>query len=248
MKDNIVYSGSYALRAQDGKALWRVAINQDADGTLSLQALVDNTIYANTQNHIYAIDARNGKILWRSAPDESEPISGPLVVSDQRIFVGTLGSIGSPDAGSFYALDANSGKVLRNYHLHFYQGAVVQNGNIYIGAQNLYALNKQTGSVLWVKQLAGQGTGMSVSPGNVLYINADGTYALNSMNGKVLWHESLGSSPSVYFVPPVVVSGVVYLASIDGQGRSILYALNASNGTEYWHSNYPYQLEPLTVA
>ncbi|GHO84401.1 outer membrane protein assembly factor BamB family protein [Dictyobacter formicarum] len=248
VRDNIVYSGTYALRAQDGKALWRVAINPDTDGVLSLQALVGNTIYANAQNYVYAIDARNGKILWRSAPDRHEPIGGPLVVSDQRLYVGTLGSVDNPDAGSFYALDADSGKVLWNYHLNFYQGAVVQNETIYIGAQDLYALNKQTGGLLWVHQLAGRGTTMIASTGNVLYINADGAYALNSMNGSVLWHKSLGSSPSVSFVPPVVVSGVVYLASIDGHGRSIFYALNASNGTEYWQSDYPYQLEPLVVA
>jgi outer membrane protein assembly factor BamB len=105
VRNNIIYSGTYALRAQDGKVLWRAAINVATDGPLSLQALVGNTIYANTGDYIYAIDAGNGRILWRSAPDPREPLSGPLVVSDQRLYVGTLNSVENPDAGNFYALD-----------------------------------------------------------------------------------------------------------------------------------------------
>jgi hypothetical protein len=51
-----------------------------------------------------------------------------------------------------------------------------------------------------------------------------------------------------HFTPSVVLDGVVYLASFDGYKRSILYALNASNGTEYWHGDYPQHIVPIAVA
>ena len=51
----------------------------------------------------------------------------------------------------------------------------------------------------------------------------------------------------VYCTPSVIVDGVVYLASSDGRGRGILYALNASNGAEYWHKHYPSSIAPLAV-
>jgi outer membrane protein assembly factor BamB len=81
----------------------------------------------------------------------------------------------------------------------------------------------------------------------VLYINIDGAYALDSTNGGILWHKSLGFNQSVNFIPSVVIDGVDYLASTDGGGNSTLYALNASNGEEYWHIPIINQISPLTV-
>lgn len=71
--------------------------------------------------------------------------------------------------------------------------------------------------------------------------------AYSDTNGSVLWHKSLGSSQSVYFLPSVIVDGVDYLASTDGQGNSTLYALNASTGAEYWRITNINHISPLTV-
>src|SRR5260370_41486280 len=128
-----------------------------------------------------------------------------------------------------------------------YIGAGSRNESIYVrsGDRYVYVLEKNNGSLRCKYQFVSPGHYPATSAENVLYINTDGAYALSSANGAVLWHQHLGSSPSVSFTPSVVLDGVVYLASIDGHGQSILYALNASDGTEYWHSHYRHQIIQL---
>ncbi len=247
LKDGIVYNGTYALNEQDGSVLWRIALETR---WLSLHALVDDTIYAISQMGIYAINAQNGETHWLYQPDAHTIISGPLVVADHLLYAGTSGSVDHPEKSYCCALDAEKGTERWRYTMGSYIGAVIHNERVYVssGDRCLYALDKHTGSLRWKYQFVSPGHYPATIAENVLYINTDGAYALSSADGAVLWHQHLGSSPSVSFTPSVVLDGVVYLASIDGHGRSILYALNASNGTEYWHSHYPHQIAPLAVA
>ncbi len=247
VKDGIVYTGTYALNEQDGTVLWRIAIET---GWLSPHALVDDTIYAITQMGIYAINAQNGEIHWLYQPDTHTIIRGPLVVADHLLYVGTSGSVDHPEKSYCCALDTENGTERWRYTMGGYIGAAIHNECVYVssGDRYLYALEKHSGNLRWKYQFVTSGHHPATIAENVLYINTDGAYALSSANGAVLWHQHLGSSPSVSFTPSVVLDGVVYLASIDGHGQSILSALNASDGTEDWHSHYPPQIIPLAVA
>src|SRR6266568_1096175 len=247
VKDSIVYNGTYALNEQDGTVLWRITIDTR---WLSPHALVEDTIYAMSQKGVYAINAQNGEVYWLYRPDAHTIMSGPLVVADHLLYVGTSGSVDHPEKSYCCALDAEKGTERWRYTMGSYIGAVIHNERVYVssGDRCLYALDKHTGSLRWKYQFVSPGHYPATIAENVLYINTDGAYALSSTDGAVLWHQHLGRRPSVSFTPSVVLDGVVYLASIDGHGRSILYALNASNGTEYWHSHYPHQIIPLAVA
>ena len=247
VKDSIVYTGTYALNEQDGTVLWRIAIDTQ---WLSPYALIESTIYAMSQMGVYAINAHNGEVSWLYRPDAHTIMSGPLVVADHLLYVGTSGSVDYPEKSYFCALDVDNGTLRWQYTMGSYIGAVIHNESIYVSSGDgcLYVLEKNNGSQRWNYQFASPGHYAATIAKNVLYLNTDGAYALSSADGTVLWHQHLGSSPSVSFTPSVIVDEVVYLASIDGHGRSILYALNASNGTEYWHSHYPHQINPLAVA
>ncbi|MGB8348617.1 MAG: PQQ-binding-like beta-propeller repeat protein [Ktedonobacteraceae bacterium] len=247
LKDGIVYTGTYVLNEQDGAVLWRIALETQ---WFSPQTLVDNTMYAVSQRGIYAINAQHGEVSWLYEPDEYTFISGPLVVADHLLYAGTQGSVDHPETSYCFALDTETGAEQWRYPMGIYIGAVIHDENIYVssGDRCLYALEKHNGSLRWKYQFVDPGHHAATMAGNVLYINTDGAYALSSADGTVLWHQRLGSNPSVSFTPSVVLDGVVYLASIDGHGHSILYSLNASNGTEYWHSHYPDQIIPLAVA
>lgn len=246
VKDGIVYNGTYALNEQDGTVLWRIAIDTP---WLSIQTIVDDTLYAVSQMGIHAINAQNGKIHWLCQPDIYTIISGPPV-AEHLVYVGTMGSVNHSEKSYFCALDTEKGAELWRYPMGGYIGAVIHDECIYVSSGDcyLYALQKHRGSLRWKHQFVAPGHYPATLAENVLYVNTDGAYALSSTDGTILWHRHMGSSPSVSFTPSVVLDDVVYLASIDGHGRSILYALNASNGTEYWHSHYPHQIIPLATA
>ena len=249
VKDGIVYNGTYALNEQDGTVLWRIAIDTR---WLSPHALVEDTIYAMSQMGVYAINAQNGEVYWLYQPDAHTIMSGPLVVAYHLLYVGTSGSVDHPEKSYFCALDAEKGTERWRYTMGSYIGAVIHNESIYVSSGDwcLYALEKNNGNLRWKYQFVSPGHYPATIAENVLYINTDGAYALSSADGAVLWHQPLWRNPhlGISFTPSVVLDEVVYLASIDGYGRSILYALNASNGTEYWHSHYPHQIIPLATA
>ena len=248
VRDGIVYNGTYALHEQDGTVLWRIAVDTR---WLSLQALVDDTLYAITQTDIYAINAQNGEIRWRFEPDAYTIMSGPPIVATRLLYIGTSGGVDHQEKSRFYALDADTGTLRWQYPMSGgYGGAVIHNESIYVSShdQHLYALEKHNGSLRWKYKFDYPTYNTATIVGNVVYINIHGAYALSSVDGTILWHKDLEIGSGFYCTPSIVVDGVVYLASGDGPWASILYALNASNGAEYWHSHYPYQMALLTVA
>ncbi len=98
--------------------------------------------------------------------------------------------------------------------------------------------------LLLLSILSACGSNGSVGP---LFVSADGIYALRADSGNMMWHQSLNADPSTDFTPVTAVNGVVYMERTDGGGNSILYALNASTGAEYWHMGQIRQATPLTV-
>ncbi len=168
------------------------------------------------------------------------------------LFVGTQGSVNQPETSALYAINTENGALRWYYLMGDYVGAALLNNVAYVssGGPSLYAFNMSTGTVLWHYKFTKlvSISNPTLTTGGTLYINVDGAYALRSDNGRVLWHKPLGADQCGYFLPSVVVDGVDYLACTDGQGNSMLYALDASNGAEYWHSTNIPQISPLTVA
>jgi outer membrane protein assembly factor BamB len=245
VREGIVYNGTYALNEQDGSVLWRIAVDTR---WLSPQALVDGTLYAITQMGIHAVNARTCEVRWHYGTHMSP--GGPLVVANQLLYIGTGGSVDHPEKSRCYALDADTGTLRWEYPLgNGYVGAVIDNESIYVSSrdQHLYALEKHTGGLRWKYQFAYPTYRTATIAGNVVYINIHGAYALSSTDGTLLWHKDLESGSGFYCTPSVIVDGVVYLVSgTRGPGAS-LYALNASNGAEYWHKHYPYHMALLAV-
>jgi outer membrane protein assembly factor BamB len=243
--DSIVYSGTYALNAQDGRALWRIDIDTQAEGALALHAFADETLYASTTRGVDAVNAQNRQIRWRYQPEDPRYLSGPPIVSDRVLYAGASGG-GYPEPGHFFALDVETGAEVWRYphSMGNYIGAVAQHETIYVGSGDLSlaALDAKNGALRRRRQFAAPGhypATIADGADGVLYIATDGAYALRSADGEVLWHQPLGSSPSVSFHPLVVLDGAVYLARLDGHGRDVLYALNTRTEAECWHTSYP---------
>ena len=114
-----------------------------------------------------------------------------------------------------------------------YASPVVANGIVYIGGNvgddnNLYALEADTGAVLWKFPAAPFAEAPAVVNGVVYvssYYPSNYLYALNANSGAMLWRYPAGGGRS-----PVVVNGVVYVDSQD----HYVYAVNASTGKLLW--------------
>jgi outer membrane protein assembly factor BamB len=239
---------TYALHEQDGTVLRRITVDRR---WFSVQTLADDTLFAVTQERIYAINAQNGEVRWHYEPDTHMVFGRPLVVDKHLLYVGTLGTVDHPEKSRVYALDADKGTMRWKYPIgNSYIRAFIHNESVYVSSRDwhLYVLDQFSGSLRWKYKIAFS-TAYTVSiVRNIIYIGGYyALYALSSEDGTVLWHKDLDQSSASFYSTPSVIDGVVYLASTDETGQSILYALNAINGVEYWHNHYFNRIALLTV-
>ena len=105
----------------------------------------------------------------------------------------------------------------------------VVNGVMYVGSSALYALNANTGIVLWAYFPGGDVESSPAVANGVVYVGSDdgNLYALNASTGAKLWNFSTENKVRS---SPAVVNGVVYFGSDDYNA----YALNASTGAKLW--------------
>ena len=243
----------YALNASTGAELWAY----DAGGSLnnyseySSPAVANGVVYVGnlgtgTDDVVYAVNASTGAELW------SYTATGPVHVTSSPAVANGVVYIGSPTANSnggndtLYALNASTGALLWSftpvYHsplqLTFYSSPAVADGVVYISSNNsagtireayVYALNAETGALLWSYTIAASiGASSPAVANGVAYISAgDGLYALNVSTGVKLWSYATGGGVDS---SPAVANGVVYVGSDNGD----VYALNASTGAKLW--------------
>src|SRR6266702_751903 len=231
-------------------------VHATSSGTVAPSSTPRSLYFGNNRGNFYAVNAQTGELRWcldlnnpKTATTPSTLIIGTPTVVDGVVYV--CASDGG-EAGYLYTFNASDGSLRWVHLMGDYVGAALLNNVAYVssGGPSLDAFNMSSGTVLWHYKFTHlvSISNPTLTTGGMLYINADGAYALRSENGRVLWHKPLGADQSVYFLPPVVVDGVDYVVRTDGHGNSMLYALNASNGAEYWQSTNLPQLSPLTVA
>jgi outer membrane protein assembly factor BamB len=137
--------------------------------------------------------------------------------------------------GELCAADVNTGNVVWTFTNGFPPGSspTVANGLVYAWFQTsnnagaLYALNENTGAVVWSSPTSGTVRYVTAANG-VLYFGIAGTvYAVSASTGSALWDfQTTGTGVSA----PAVANGAVYVTSANEN----LYALNANSGAEQW--------------
>ena len=112
---------------------------------------------------------------------------------------------------------------------------VVVGSLVYVGTSrnNLYALDTETGAVVWLHEGHDHGMIMaspSVVEGVLYYAATNGhVYALNAQTGGLLWDAEIVELDG-FRTSPAVYGGSIYLGGEDG----VFYAINAANGVVRW--------------
>jgi outer membrane protein assembly factor BamB len=230
--DGIVYALNLdpdqlvAIRAKDGKALWRKSIG--SPGSESSPLIVgDKLIFGCQCGSVYALDKKSGDLIWST--ETAGEVKGAVAYNNGVVF-------GSNYGGEFFAIDAGSGA--KKWSTPIIGGAfgrgggaystpAVAYGRVYVGAFDgrVYSLDEDNGEIAWTYS-----TGAEVYPGPVVadvkgappavFIgSADGkAYALDARDGDLLWSRSVGGQ--------ITGSGVLI-------GETVYFARNTDSGATF---------------
>ena len=216
----------YALRASDGKLLWRYTAGSFVyNGYVYRPTVANGVVYIASQaGSLTALRATDGKLLWR--------YNAKGQVVDSLVVNGIVYVLDTIDLGPDYleALRASDGKLLWRSLSAAYPPLVV-NGVVYLTSQDgLSALQASDGSLLWRYALANTGFSWPTVLNGVVY-----TVAIK------LSSDTAASTPTAGYARRVTTSSINWKMPFK-QGRggpSTLYALRASNGTVLWHYQTP---------
>jgi eukaryotic-like serine/threonine-protein kinase len=224
--------GIYALGASDGAIRWfqsTVSPRGSCAPVVAGDTLYVGILDSNVNNQLAALSIADGSIRWM-APLANDVNSTPAVSPDL---------ICIRDAKALYALGADGSKL---WQLPIPEGdaaleaaPAIANGVVYVagGDQTFYALNGQSGAVIWSKPVKGVGASSpAVANGGVFFgtnYTDGGIYALSTADGSQLWRVDVGGGSSVDS-SPVVADGTVYI----GSGQGVVFALDAATGKARW--------------
>ena len=228
-----------AIRARDGKVLWRKTIG--SPGSESSPLIVgDKLIFGCQCGSVYALNRKTGATIWET--ETAGEVKGAVAYNDGVVF-------GSNYGGEFFAIDASDGSFKWRTPIiggafgrggGAYSTPAVAFGRVYVGAFDgrVYSLDEDTGAVAWTFS-----TGAEVYPGPVVadvrgapptvYIgSADGkAYAINAQSGDLLWQRDLGAQITG---SGVLVGTTVYFSRNDETGGTV--GFEAATGKQVFES------------
>jgi outer membrane protein assembly factor BamB len=128
-----IFSSVYALRADDGKVLWRLPVNEGKLAITSWLAVEQGVVYAgadlgNADGSTFALRSSDGSLLWAH---NGEGQSDWAVVGQGAIYI-------TASSGVVYALQERDGKKLWRYTSggSVFGPPVLDGARLYVGDDN----------------------------------------------------------------------------------------------------------------
>jgi outer membrane protein assembly factor BamB len=218
-------TASYAFTAVRNTPDIKWQKKMTAAASLGSPVYGDGVLYVSSQNgRLYAIDAETGEQIWSSLVGQ---LPASVAVTNDRIFVNDLNNTTN-------ALRRDSGKTVWSVPIKGsgWGAPLVVDGTVYVVSERAaYALESETGSVLWEVE-TGNHRGFIGSPAfsdGILCFGAGGNYfALEAATGKELWK----LKGETWFYGSAIFNGLIYVGNDDGK----LHAYDLQSGAERWHS------------
>lgn len=223
----VVYFGAwdgfvYALRAQDGKLVWK----HDAGDIVhwSSPAFADGRLFIGvTSGKLLSLDAASGSLIWERNICESHfehMMCGPTVA-------GGIVFSGSDWEGGFHAMDAATGETLWSKKVNglVISSPAVRGNNVFFHTASrekqgtVYAFNAKTGERIWATMIGGSSASCPVIVGDAIYVatydapSGDALFALNVGSGKI----TSSSKLSGIWGSPAAADGKLFVGTYDGR-------------------------------
>jgi outer membrane protein assembly factor BamB len=230
-------AGLYALRASDGKRLWRAVVANAqslANGGCpyySSPALTQDTAYFSAGDGLYAARLSDGGVT-QLATLQHGAFTAPFLAAGVFYAGGAWSSSGTIEMDQFalFAFSTASAQQWKHDLPSFSSAPVVVDGVLYTSAGDVYALKAADGAPRWTFALGGAGLSPATPAvaGGVVYAGGPGGLAaLHASDGSLLWRQA---KPAQYAPAPVLGGDTAYFGADDNR----LYALTASTGAVRW--------------
>ena len=216
----VIFIGSedgyfYALQRDSGKLKWKFKTGGAVHSTAVVHG--GSVFFGSFDGAYYALDKERGTEKWRFKTGGEKWMGGR----------GYLGM--KPDTAH------------HDDPWQFYLSSPVIGGTrevpvLYFGSSDhhVYAVNANSGAMIWKYQTDGIVHSSPALHEGVLYIGSWDTYlyALDAQTGRLLWKFKTGDQPGMSGIQasPVVENGTVYFGARDAH----FYAVNAQDGSLRW--------------
>jgi len=221
---NVVYFGSddhyvRAVNAYTGDLLWTSPYLND--GVTAVPAVANGKVFVGTwTNKLYALDVNTGTKVWEFRPDIGGVMFSSPSVINSTIYMGT----GLDRLLAIENIDTETPTIKWISQLTedtIGSSAAVAYGTVYFisDAGTVYALNSDTGSLIWSYRTNPSTRPSHSSPAvsnGVVYIGSQDKYiyAFDAFTGAVLWKYETGG---VIDSSPAIADGMVFVGSNDAK-------------------------------
>jgi eukaryotic-like serine/threonine-protein kinase len=239
--EGVAYFGShdghlYAVDIAAGEALWSYETD---DMVISSPMVANDVIYFGSDDgHLFALDIHTGEMLW--AYKTGDWVSSSPVVSAGMVIFGSWD-------GFLYALDAQTGVEVWKYEVEGIHNPAeglqkgvdnspaISDGRVLFGSSQIggasrelffYALDLQTGEVLWSYSTWNVITSPAVLGSKVYFGGFGSFYGFNLQDGSL----ELEFRSGIVTTAPALENGVAYYGTEDGY----LFAVDLERKEEKW--------------
>ncbi|MHB1355458.1 MAG: outer membrane protein assembly factor BamB family protein [Anaerolineae bacterium] len=205
------------------------------DAVYGLPVITDDLVIVGAYNNrLFAFNRTSGQKVWEYTT--LGPIVGGITDFEGYIYFGAADS--GVSASRVYALRSITPTAEVAWDVpvtkHWIWGApAADEKQLYIGSMDhhVYALNRETGAIVWEQDMGAAVPGSVSLADNVVYVGgvAKKLTALRSDTGEMLWEKALGQW---VWGQAVVSNSVVYVGTLDG----IVHALAVQDGSLKWDS------------
>jgi len=228
-----VLAGSSAgCLGQSGPSSDRIRWRRQIRGTPRLD---DGTLYVMGRLTLYALSPGDGSTQWTTEYSESDfderlCLQSDIALDERRIYV--------PGCDGLRALGRSGGEQRWVVDSPLRQGVGVGDGRVYANADDLLAVESDTGEIAWRADTGGDRltTPAATADGVVFTNRVDGVVTAFDGDGERRWQHRTDTETR----SPTVAGDTVYVATSTEPGRSgRLLALDRSDGTVRWGVETP---------